>query len=96
MKKHIRKPMLFLAAFLAIALAYFLPGKGALAHAEESDAGGTRAESKVIELGKTYSEMASSSDDEDFFKFTTTERGYFQVDLKHNAADSNDPGDGWE
>ena len=96
MKKHIRKPMLFLAAFLAIALAYFLPGKGALAHAEESDAGGTRAEAKVIELGKTYSEMASSSDDEDFFKFTTTERGYFQVDLKHNAADSNDPGDGWD
>jgi len=83
MGKHIRKSMPFLAAFLAMALAYFLPGQGTLAHAEK-DAGGTRAEAKVIELGKTYSETTDSGSDVDFFKFTTTEQGYFQVNLKQN------------
>ena len=95
MRKHIRKPMLFLAALLAIALAYFLPGKGTLAHAEETDAGGTRAEAKVIELGKTYSETTDSGSDVDFFKFTTTGQGYFRVNLKQNESDKNDTDGGW-
>ena len=94
-KQHIRKPMLFLAAFLAVALAYFLPGKGTLAHAEETDAGGTRAEAKVIELGKTYSETTDSGSDVDFFKFTTTGQGYFRVNLKQNESDKNDTDGGW-
>lgn len=96
MRKHMRKTIPLMATFMAMALAYFLPGRGNLAHAEEADAGGTREKAKVIELEETYSETTSSSDDEDFFKFATTERGYFQVTLKHNAADNSDPGLGWE
>ncbi len=96
MRQRSRKIIPLLAAFMAMVLAYFLPGQGTLAHAEEADAGGTRADAKVIELGKTYSETTDSSDDEDFFKFTTTERGYFQVTLKHNEADNKDPQQGWE
>ena len=95
MRKHIRKPMLFLAAFLAIALAYFLPGQGTLAHAEGEDAGGTRAEAKAIELEKTYSETTDRVSDEDFFQFTCTKRGYFKVNLKHNAADRGDVVQAW-
>ncbi len=95
MRKHIRKPIPFLAAFLAIALAYFLSGQGTLAHAEGADAGDTRAEAKVIELEKVYSETTDSVYDEDFFKFTCTKHGYFQVNLKHNGADGSDVGNGW-
>jgi hypothetical protein len=90
MRKNIKKSILFLAAFLAMALVYFLPGQGALAHAQETDAGGTREEAKVIELNKTYSETIADSDDEDFFKFETTARGYFEVNLKQNESDKND------
>ena len=79
MRQHMKKAIPLLAAFLAVALAYFLPGQGTLAHAEEDDAGGTRAEAKVIELNTTYSEMINSGEDEDFFQFTTTVHGYFQV-----------------
>ena len=95
MREYIRKTIPFLAAFLAIALMYFLPVQGTLAHAEETDAGGTREEAKVIELGNTYSETTESSSDVDFFKFTTTKQGYFQVTLKHNEADKNDTEKGW-
>ncbi len=95
MRKNIKKSILFLAAFLAMALVYFLPGQGALAHAQETDAGGTREEAKVIELNKTYSETIADSDDEDFFKFETTARGYFEVTLAHNDADDTSLGDGW-
>ncbi|MCI8298983.1 MAG: hypothetical protein HFI69_01315 [Lachnospiraceae bacterium] len=95
MRQHMKKAIPLLAAFLAVALAYFLPGQGTLAHAEEDDAGGTRAEAKVIELNTTYSEMINSGEDEDFFQFTTTVHGYFQVNFLHNTADSNDVGQGW-
>ena len=44
-----------------MALVYFLPGQGALAHAQETDAGGTREEAKVIELGNTYSETTDTA-----------------------------------
>ena len=60
------------------------------------DAGGTRAEAMEIELNQTYSEVLSSGSDEDYFKFTTTERGYFQVDLKHNDSDDNEVENGWD
>ena len=95
MKKNISKLVPFLATVLAIALTYFLPVQGTLAHAEEADAGGTREEAKVIELGKTYSETIADGDDQDFFQFVTTERGYFQVTLAHNDADETSLGDGW-
>ena len=65
MREDIRKTIPFLAAFLAIAVMYFLPVQGTLAHAEETDAGGTREEAKVIELGNTYSETTDSSSDVD-------------------------------
>ena len=96
MRKHIRKPIPFLAAFLAIALAYFLSGQGTLAHAEGADAGGTMASAKVIELDTVYSETTASWDDEDFFRFTATEHGYFQVHLKHNEEDGNEVNEGWD
>ena len=64
--------------------------------AVEEDAGGTRAEAMEIELNRTYSEVISSGSDEDYFKFTTTKRGYVQVTLEHNAADENDTGSGWD
>lgn len=80
MRQRIRKTMPLMAALMAMALAYLLPGKGTLAYAEGTDAGGTMAEAKVIELEKTYSEKTENSgSDVDFFKFTTTEQGYFRV-----------------
>lgn len=96
MRHNRRKTVQLLAAFLAIAFMYFLPGQGTLARAEEADAGGTREDAKTIELGKTYSETTSSRDDEDFFKFTATEHGYFQVNLNQNAADASWVGSGWQ
>lgn len=95
MKQRIRKAIPWMVAFVAIALAYFLPGQGRVARAEGTDAGGTRAEAKVIELNKTYSETIASGKDEDFFKFTTTKHGYFQVSFSHNASDRNEVKDGW-
>ncbi len=73
---------------------FFLPGQGRMAQAEGSDAGGTRADAMEIEVNKTYSERIESDADVDYFKFTTTAHGYFQVQLAHNSANSTSEG-GW-
>lgn len=93
MKQQFRKTMLTLAVFLGIS---FWFGQLELVHAQEADAGGTRAEAMEIEFGRTYTETISDSNDKDFFKFTTTVSGYFQVQLEQNSADSSQNDARWK
>ena len=101
MKRKMKKTMAAIAALAAMMGMLFLPERAASVHAEETgetaaeDAGGTRGDAKEIALGQTYSETTNTYDDEDYFKFTTTGHGYFQVELAHNAADVNNVKDGW-
>ena len=96
MKRQVRRAMLRLAALIAMLGIIFLLGKADVAYAEGTDAGGTRAEAMEIQVDQTYSEVISDINDEDYFKFTTTERGYFQVTLAHNDADDTNVGHGWD
>ena len=102
MKRKMKKVMVTMTALAAMMGMLFLPERAASVHAEETgetaaeDAGGTRGDAKEIALGQTYSETTNTYDDEDYFKFTTTEHGYFQVELAHNAADVNNVNSGWD
>ncbi len=87
-----RMPILTLFAFLLGII--FLPGQGKTSYAAGTDAGGTREEAMGIEVNKTYSEVLSSAEDVDYFKFATTAHGYFRVQLAHNKANSSEEG-GW-
>lgn len=96
MKRQFRKTMMTLAVFVTFLGIVFWSGRLDLVHAQETDAGGTRAEAMEIELGRTYTETISDIYDKDFFKFTTTVSGYFQVQFGQNSADSSQNAGRWK
>ncbi len=87
--------MVMLAAMAFMLGAFFLQGQERMVHAAGPDAGGTMAEAMEIQVNKTYSEVLDTEDDVDYFKFTSTAHGYFQVQLAHNSANDTSEG-GWE
>ena len=87
--------MVMLAAMAFMLGAFFLQGQERMVYAAGPDAGGTMAEAMEIQVNKTYSEVLDTEDDVDYFKFTSTAHGYFQVQLAHNSANDTSEG-GWE
>lgn len=96
MKLQLKKTIMTLAVFVTFLGIVFWSGRLDLVHAQETDAGGTRAEAMEIELGRTYTETISDIYDKDFFKFTTTVSGYFQIQFAQNRADSSWTKGGWD
>ena len=96
MRKQTKLLLAAVYGTLALLLLGVLPLYQSRVLADETKAGATRAEAKVIGLGETYSETTVDKNDTDFFRFTTTEHGYFQVQLGQNAADSQKVRAGWD
>ena len=61
----------------------------------EAEPNEKKTEATAIEAGKVYNGITVNSSDEDFFKFSTSVHGYFQVELMKNAANANAVKDGW-
>ena len=83
--RRIIKTLLFV---LSLVLVFVLPNK-AYAASSETESNNTSATANLISVNSSISGNLSSSSDIDWYKFTTTEDGYFNVSFNHTVIDSS-------